>query len=133
MSLKALIIPILILTGVLVVALNTGFLADKALEWASKNPDRPEAPQLVYRVARWCDLTGDDQNAVRLYLQIYERFPERRELAAESIYRAALAVSYGTARRQASNYLDLLFREYPEQEKWRSKGKELWDVVNKIY
>ncbi|HVZ81975.1 MAG TPA: hypothetical protein VHE12_14400 [bacterium] len=131
---KKLIIGALILIAVFVVVLNTGIVAGQALDWVKENPKDPDAPLVLYRTARWCDIMGSDQRAESIYLQLYQQYPEKAELCAPALYYVALDISnssYATGvRKQALPYLQTIIDKYSDQEEWRTKAKQLYDEVN---
>lgn len=131
---KKLIVGALILIVIFVVVLNTGLVADQAVGWVKDNPKDPEAPVVLYRTARWCDVMGNDQRANAVYLQLYQQFPERGDLCAPALYYVAQNIansSYAVGvRKQALPYLDIIINDYSSQEEWRTKAKQLYDEVN---
>lgn len=129
MNLKTLIIPLAVIAAVLTVALNTEGIARRSTTWVEEHPDHPKTQTVLYWTARWCDWMGDDYTAIRLYLNIQERFPDQRALAAECLYRAAEAYSYSTTRTYAIPILEKLIQLYPDQKEWYDEGVKLRDLL----
>lgn len=131
---KKLIIGALLLIVVFIIVLNTGLVADQALNWVKENPKDPEAPLVLYRTARWCDVMGNDERANAIYLQLYQQFPEKGELCAPALYYVAQDIansSYAVGvKKQALPYLEIIINDYSSQEEWRTKAKQLYDEVN---
>jgi hypothetical protein len=128
--------PLAVIVGILFVAayflMNAQLIQDSTLKWIQKNPKHPDAPRVLLRSAVWCDWTGGDEQALLLYRTIWENYPEAGPECAQALYETAYFFSQGTARRNANTFLEKLFNEYEDQEKWRVKGKELWDEVNHV-
>ncbi len=128
------IIGALLLVAVFLVVLNTGMVADQAVNWVKENPKDPGAPTVLFRTARWCDIMGNDERASGLYLQLYQQYPERGDLCAPALYHVAENIANSTytlgVRKQALPYLETIINEYSNQEEWRTKAKQLYDEVN---
>ena len=93
-----------------ILALNSSILADQALAWVKANPKDPDAPAMLYRAGRWCDLMGNDEKAIQIYQQLVDQYPEKGELCAPALYYAASLKANGSnilaLRKQALPYLD---------------------------
>jgi len=131
---KKLVIGALVLIGLFVLVLNTGLVADQALDWVKANPKDPQAPVVLYRTARWCDVMGSDERANAVYLQLYQQYPEKGELCAPALFYVAQNISNASynvgVRKQALPYLEIIINDYSSQEEWRTKAKQLYDEVS---
>ena len=131
---KKLVIGALVLIAIFVVVLNTGLVADQALDWVKQNPKDADAPLVLYRTARWCDIMGNGDRANAIYLQLYQQYPEKGELCAPALYYVAENIASSTyavgVKRQALPYLDIIANQYSNQDEWRTKAKQLYDEVN---
>ena len=112
--------------------MNSQLIMDQTMKWADKNTENPDAPEVIMRAAVWCDITGGDRQAMELYRTVWERYPKAAPYCAQALYETAYIVSQGTARMNANQYLQKIFDEYADQEKWRLKAKALWDEVNHV-
>ena len=130
MNLKPIMLFIAFMGLVLYFAMNCSLIKDQAFQWVDKNPKSPDAPEILMRAGLWCSWTGGTQEAQQLFRAIWERYPEARPFSARALYEFAYIYSQGTARRNANPYLERIFSEYEDQEKWRAKARELWDEVN---
>jgi hypothetical protein len=134
---KKLIYSILALLVVFILVLNSSILADQAVDWVKENPKDPDAPVVLFRAARWCNILGDENKALAIYWQIYQEYPEKSELCAPAMYYSAEIKANGSNivafRKQALPYLDILMNQYSSQEEWRAKGKIILDEVNYVH
>ncbi len=129
---KPLVAVVVILFVALYFLMNAPLIQDSTLKWLEKNPKSPDAPAVLLRSALWCDWTGGDEQALLLYRTIWEKYPEAASHCAQALYETAYYYSQTTSRRSANPFLEKLFSEYEGQEKWRAKGKQLWDEVNHV-
>jgi hypothetical protein len=126
-----LIIAAIVIIGIFYVALNSSILAEQAQKWVKENPKDPHAPLVLYDVARWCDILGDNKKAMEVYGQIYQDYPDKSDLAAASLYYSAqVLVDTTSARHQADPYIDIILSQYPNEQEWVIKAKNLRDEVN---
>lgn len=132
MSPKPIAIFLAVMAVILYFLMNTSMIQDQTLKWVEKNPQSPDAPTILLRAAIWCDWTGGDEEALRLYQALLDKYPDARPQCAQALYEMASIFAQGTARRNANQFLERLFNEYEDQEKWRLKGKALWDEVNHV-
>lgn len=110
--------------------MNGKMIRDVTLDWVDKNPKDIGAPAILLRSAVWCDWTGSDAQALELYQAVWTRYPEATAQAAQALYRVAYHHSQSTARKNANQFLQMIFDQYEAEEKWRVKAVELWDEVN---
>jgi hypothetical protein len=65
---------------------------------------------------------------------LYQQYPERGDLCAPALYYTAKDKANGSyivgIKRQALDYLNILFNQYSGQTEWCTKGKQLYDEVN---
>ena len=128
---KKMIIVAVLLVAVFFVALNSSMLAEQAEKWVQDNPKDPNAPTVLYDAARWCDILGDNQKAIAVYMDVYKQYPEQGELCAGALYHCAdIQASTTSAPKLANDYLQIIFTQYPTIEDWNKKAKELSDEVN---
>ena len=131
---KKLIWGAIALIVLFVLALNSSILSDQAVGWVKANPKDPNAPLVLYRAARWCDVMGSNDRALEIYDQLYQQYPEKSELVAPALFYSAQIKANASnivgLRRQALPYLDILLSQYSTQEEWRVKAKQLYDEVN---
>lgn len=131
---RNLIIAVVVLVVVFVVVLNTGMVADQVVGWVNSNPKEPNAPDVLYDTARWCDIMGSDDKAAQLYWMLYQQYPQRADIVAPALYYTAYDKANGTyivgIKKQALTYLDILLNQYSGQTEWCTKGKALQDEVN---
>lgn len=131
---KNLVIVIAILLVVFIVVVNCGMVADQVVGWVNNNSKDPNAPDVLYRTARWCDIMGNDTKAAQLYWMLYQQYPERADIVAPALYYTAYDKINGTyilgLKKQALTYLDILLNQYSGQSDWCTKGKQLEDEVN---
>ena len=126
----------LIIIAIFVVVLNSGMIADLGVSWVKENPKDPDAPVVLYRAARWCDIMGDNKKATAVYLQLYQQYPEKGEFCAPSLYYVANIMANGSnivaLRQQAIPYLEIIITQYPGQGDWQLKAKQLLDEVKYV-
>ena len=126
---------VLIVTAVLL--LNPSIEAGWALSWVTANAKDPQAPEVLYRAARWCDLLGDSDTANSLYIKLHDQYPQRGDLCAPALYYLAYGMANSTyvvgLKKGALPYLQEMLSEYPGQEEWQSKGKKLYDEVSHFH
>jgi hypothetical protein len=131
---KNLVIFAVILIVVFILVLNSGMVADQVVGWVKDHPKDPNAADVLYRTARWCDIMGNNDKAAELYWMLYQQYPERAELCAPALYYTAYDKANGTyivgIKKQALTYLDILLNSYSGQTEWCTKGKQLQDEVN---
>ncbi len=131
---RNLIVGVVLLGIIFIVVLNSGMVADQAVGWVKDHPTDPDAPDILYKTARWCDVLGNDDKAQALYWMLYQQYPERGELCAPAMYYTAYDKFNDTdivgVKKQAQTYLDILFNQYSGQTEWCSKGKQIQDEVN---
>jgi hypothetical protein len=128
---KKMIVVAVLLIAIFFVALNSTMLAEQAEKWVQDNPKDPNAPTVLYDAARWCDILGDNQKAMSVYMEIYQKYPEQGEICAAALYYCAnIQASTTSAPKLANTYLDIIFNQYPTVEEWNIKAKQLSDQVN---
>jgi len=134
---KKILMVAVLLIAVVVVVLNTSMVGDQASAWAEANPKDENAPEVLYRAARWCDVMGNDEKAKALYLQLVQEYPKRGDLCAPALYYTASDLASGSyivaLRKQAIPYLKKILDEYPYQEDWRAKAQQLDDELEKTH
>ncbi len=118
-----------------VTALNTGMISDQANQWIQKNPKDPNAPQVLYDVARYCDILGDNNRAQSLYDEFYHLYPENSSLCAAALYYEAdnKVETSAVTKAYAVPILDTIINQYPNEEKWVTKAKALRDEVTYVH
>ena len=133
---KKLIVAAVVLIVIAVLLLNPSIEANWALSWVSANAKDPQAPEVLYRAARWCDLLGDSGMANNLYTQLHEQYPERADLCAPALYYLAYDMANGSyvvgLKKGALPYLQEMMSEYPAQQEWQSKAKKLYDELTHL-
>lgn len=130
---KKLIVAAILVIALFFVALNTSMLAEQATAWVKEHPKDPNAPVLLFRAARWCDILGDNNKAQEVYMSIYKQYPERSDLCPAALYYCAQIQADATsARKQANTYLEIIMKEYPNAGEWSTKAKQLYDEVNYV-
>jgi hypothetical protein len=131
---KKLIIGIILTIVIFFVGLNSAMLANQVQAWAKEHPKDPDAPVMLFKAARWCDILGDNKKALEIYWQIYLQYPERKELCVSGLYYSAqIQATASSARKLANNYLDIILKDYPNEGDWSSKAKALYDEVNYVH
>jgi hypothetical protein len=131
---KKLIVAIILVIIVFFIGLNTSMIANQAQAWVKEHPKDPEAPNILFKSARWCDILGDNNKAKEVYWQIYEQYKERKDLCVASLYYCAeIQATASSARKLASTYLEIILREYPSEGEWPTKAKKLYDEVNYVH
>lgn len=123
---------IIILATMMFVAMNSALICDETMKWADANPKDPGTAAILLRAGIWCDITGGNEQAFKLYQAVWDRYPDEGDLCAAALYKTAYLIAQGTARRGANRYLNMIFEKYQDQEKWRLKARELWDEVNNV-
>jgi hypothetical protein len=118
-----------------VLVLNSSILANQVVAWADANPKDPDAPLMLYRAGRYCNVMGDDNRALEIYEHLYQEYPERAELCAPAMYYSGEIKANGSNnilayKKQALPFLDIVVNQYSSQEEWRTKAKKLYDEVN---
>src|SRR6516164_246446 len=93
---RNLIIVVAILIVVFIIVLNSGMVADQVVGWVNANSKDPNAPDVLYRTARWCDTMGNDGKAAELYWMLYQQYPDRADLCAPALYYTAYDKVNGT-------------------------------------
>lgn len=131
---KKLIIGVIVLIVLFVLVLNSSILADQAVLWAKNNPKDPQAADVLFKAARWCDILGNNDRAVEIYWMLYQQYPERADLCAPALYHCgdirANQSNILVMRKQALPYLDIVISQYSGQGDWGTKAKKLYDEVN---
>src|SRR5579862_555823 len=84
--LKKVVIWASVLIVLVVVALNSGMIAEQAIDWVKDHPKDPNAPDVLYKAGRWCDMIGDTKRSFELYTLLYQDYPERADLCAPGLY-----------------------------------------------
>ena len=134
---KKLIYWALALIGIFILVLNSSILANQAVSWAESNPKDPDAPLVMYRAGRWCNLLGDGDTALTIYQKLYDRYPEKSELCAPAMYYSGEIKSEASnvvaLRKQAIPFLEIVTTQYASVEEWRDKAKKLLDEVNYVH
>jgi hypothetical protein len=131
---KKLIIAIILIVVLFFMGLNSGLLARQAQAWVKEHPKDPDAPVMLFKAARWCDILGDNKKAQEVYMQIYHQYPDRRDLCVASLYYCAeIQATASSARKLANNYLDIILKEFPNEGEWSTKAKALYDEVNYVH
>jgi len=133
---KLIIISAAVILG-LIVILNTSMVADQAMAWVSAHPKDPDAPEILYRAARWCDLLGSGDQAAVVYKKLYENYPDRADLCAPALYYLGSDLANGTyivgIKKQALPYLGIVMNQYASQKEWCTKAKQLYDEVDAVH
>jgi len=124
------LIAALAVLGVLfVVALNTSFLTSKATEWVEAHPQDVDAPKVMFWVGWWSDLMGDNENAEKLFWQLYQKYPQESPLVAEGLYHIAEIRVNGASRASCLEFCQIIMDKYSSEEKWRMKASQLSEQV----
>ena len=130
---KKLLIAAVAIIAVFIFILNSSFLSDQATAWVKEHPKDPNSADVLYDVGRWCDLTGDNDKAIELYTLLYHQYPERGDLCAPGLYHCAAIKANGSyirvIRLEAIPYLETIINQYPNQDDWGTKAKQLYDEV----
>ena len=128
---KKIIAVVVLLIVALFIGLNTGLISDQAEGWVKNNPKDSHAPDVLYKAARWCDLMGDNDRAVSVYMDLYQTYPQRGDLCAPALYHVAdIQVEVTNSKARAKPYLEKIINEYPGEEEWVMKAKQLYDEAN---
>ena len=134
---KKLIYWVIALMVLFILALNSSILANQAVAWVKENPKDPDAPIVLFRAGRWCDLLGDNSRALEIYWELYQEYPEKADLCAEALFNSAQIKNNASnvvgLRKQALPYLDIILNQYSTQEEWRAAAKKLYDEVNYVH
>lgn len=137
MNLKKVVIAAIACIVLLLILLNSGMVADQAMSWVSEHPKDPDAPEVLYRAGRWCDIMGDNEKALVVYWKLYEQYPENGDLVAPALYYSADIKANGTniigLRKQAVPILEIIMNQYASQQEWSTKAKQLFDEVNYVH
>ena len=132
-TMKKMIVAIVFLIVIALLLLNPSIEASWASSWVAANAKDPQAPEVLYHAARWCDLLGDGAMADNLYIKLHDQYPDRADLCAPALYYLAYGIANGSyvlgLKKGALPYLQDLVNEYPNQVEWQSKGKKLYDEV----
>lgn len=135
--LKKVVIWAIVLIVLFVLVLNSGMIAEQAIGWVQDHPKDPDAPEVLYKTGRWCDIIGDTKRSFELYSLLYQDYPERSDLCAPALYHLAedmVNSSYIVGvKKQALPWLDIIQNQYSTQEEWREKAKQLEDEVNYVH
>jgi hypothetical protein len=125
---------VLLLFCLFFVALNTSMISDQAMDWVKNHPKDSNAPEVLYRTARWCDLLGDNKRAVDVYSELYQRYPERGDYCAPALYYLAkIMVDTTSSKIRAKPYLETIMTQYASETEWNSKAKVLYDEVTHVF
>ncbi len=120
-----------------VFVLSSSLIADQAEKWAAANPKDPEAPLVLYRAGRWCDIMGANDKAIEIYWKLYQTYPGSGELVAPALYYCAVVKSEDqmvtVLRQQANQYLQIVLDQYQTQTEWHAKAQKLYDEVNYVH
>ena len=131
---KKLVYWVIALLVLFILVLNSSILANQAVTWAKENPKDPDAPLVLYRAGRWCDLLGNSDRALEIYWELYQDYPEREDLCAPAMFYSGEIKANGSniiaLRKQALPFLDIVINQYASQEEWRANAKKLEDEVN---
>ena len=134
---KKLLVVAVLLVAVAVLVLNTSLVADQAKDWVADHPQDPNAPEVLYRVGRWCDIMGSTEKAKALYLQLVQQYPKQGDFCAPALYYTASDLANGSyilgLRKQALPYLKTIQDEYPYEETWRAKAQQLSEELEKSH
>jgi hypothetical protein len=134
--LKKPVVIALIVIAFFVIALNSAMIADQAISWVKENPKDVDAPIVLYRAARWCDIMGDNKKATAIYLQLYQQYPEKGDLCAPALYYVADIMANDSnitvLRQQSVPYLEIILSQYSAQGDWPTKAKQLLDEVKYV-
>jgi hypothetical protein len=134
---KKLIWIVICLIIIFAIALNSSMIAEQGRAWVQAHPKDPNASEVLYRTARWCDLMGDDDKAIQVYWQLYQEYPERGDLCAPALYHCAYIKANGSSilgiRKEALQYTDIIIKQYSGQGDWATKAKVLSDEVNYVH
>jgi hypothetical protein len=133
-AVKKLIVGIILVIVLFFVGLNSSMVANQAQAWAKEHPKDPDAPVVLFKAARWCDILGDNNKAKEVYWQIYQQYKERKDLCVASLYYSAeIQATASSARKLANAYLEIILKEYPDEGEWSTKAKTLYDEVNYVH
>ena len=134
---KKLVWTAIAIIAVFAVALNTSMIAGQAEAWVAAHPKDPNAPQVLFDAARWCDWMGDNDKAIQVYWELYQQYPERGDLCAPALYYCAYIKDNSSnivgIRKQAVPYLEIIMDQYVGQGDWSTKAKALYDEVNYVH
>ena len=131
---KKLIVAIIVVVVLFFVGLNSSMLANQAQAWVKEHPKDPDAPVILFRAARYCDILGDNVKALEVYWQIYQQYPERKDLCVKALYNCAQIQATATsARKLANTYLEIIMKDFPDSGEYATKAKTLYDEVNYVH
>lgn len=134
---KHLLIALVFLATGFVLVLNTSILAGWAAAWVGDHPKDPDAPEVLYRVGRWCDIVGNNEGAQTLYLKLVQQYPKRGDLCAPALYYTASDIADGSyiiaLRKQAIPYLRTILDQYSDQANWKAKAQKLDDELENVH
>jgi hypothetical protein len=132
---KGLIILAVLLGAVLVVCLNPHLVADQVLTWAQQNAADPKTPEILFDTARSCEMLTDTDTATRVFTYIYQTYPDNAAFSAPAMYYCGKMKADSSylkgIRAQAIPFLQIVIDQYPTQEEWVTKSKQLIDEVSK--
>jgi hypothetical protein len=124
------VIGVIVLVGVVFFfSMNTGLISDKAVQWVDAHPTSEDAPKVLLRAGNWARLLGDGANAERLFMLLYQKYPQENALAAEGLYHIAEIREQGAARMSCLDFCRMVMDQYPAEEKWRTQASQLYDQV----
>jgi TolA-binding protein len=124
-----LITGIIIFGVIFFVAINTQMTSDKAMAWVETHAEHPNAPKVMFWAGWWCDMMGDDDNAIKFFWNLYKRYPEQNAYVAEGLYRIADIKAQGSSRLSCLEYCQIVMDSYPSEEKWRNLASKLSEQV----
>ncbi len=134
---KKIIYGALALIAIFILVLNSSILADQAVNWVKDNPKDPDAPLVLYRAGRWCNIMGDGDTAIAIYQKLYDQYPEKSDLCAPAMYYSGEIKSDASnivaLRKQAIPYLEIVVNQYSTEGDWGTKAKKLLDEVNYVH
>jgi len=117
----------------LYVAMNTSMLSKQALDWADLHAKDPLAPKVLFWTGWWGFLLGDSENSEKLFLQLYQRYPQENAMVAEGLYHVAEMREQSTTRLSCLDFCNIIIEKYPSEEKWRFQAAKLHDqVINNV-
>lgn len=120
-----------------ILVMNSSILADQAVDWVKDHPKDPDAPLVLFRAGRWCNLLGDGEKAIEIYQELYQEFPEKSEFCAPAMYYCGEIKSDESnivaLRKQALPFLEIVTTQYASEDEWREKAKKLYDEVNYVH
>jgi TolA-binding protein len=99
------------------------------MEWVNAHPQDENAPKVMFWTGWWCDLMGDNENAEKIFWQLYQKYPQENAMVAEGLYHIAEIRVNGASRMSCLGFCQIILEKYSSEEKWREKASQLSEQV----